>query len=203
MSSRMLCGDVSSGTWKLNFIDKVADDGQQRRTCLVGSSQQKICLFLMLVRLSLCLFIIHIYISSENLQTPNAREGWGVILIWVNKVKAWQWKQINHADGWSLKLHKHLKSSQRWFVLSIIYIWPRNEKWWEGSHVINNKIDVDNKPISEQHHWWFVIYFFRSTVQMTTDGKKTPKKTSSSFYFLWSQVMTHLHYCFIFVFIFF
>lgn len=110
---------------------------------------------------SVSMFVHYIiYISSENLQTPNAREGWGVILIWVNKVKAWQWKQINHADGWSLKLHKHLKSSQRWFVLSIIYIWPRNEKWWEGSHVINNKIDVDNKPISEQHHWWFVIYFF-------------------------------------------
>lgn len=36
-----------------------------------------------------------------------------------------------------------------------------------------------------------LLYFFRSTVQMTSDGKKE-KKTSSS-YFLWSQVMTHLH----------
>lgn len=61
----------------------------------------------------------------------------------------------------------------------------------ERVHAINNKRDVDNKPISEERHWWFVI-FFRSTVQMTSD-EMNKKKQTCSFYFLWSQVMTHLY----------
>lgn len=80
--------------------------------------------------------------------------------------------------GVDLFCYYHLHSTQK----------MRND---ERVHVINNKRDADNKPISEERHWWFVI-FFRSTVQMTSDEMNTKKQTCS-FYFLWSQVMTHLY----------
>lgn len=41
MSSSVFCGDVSSRTWKLNFIDKAADGGQHRGTCLVATGHQQ------------------------------------------------------------------------------------------------------------------------------------------------------------------
>lgn len=41
VSSGVFCGDVSSRTWKLNFIDKAADGGQHRGTCLVATARQQ------------------------------------------------------------------------------------------------------------------------------------------------------------------
>lgn len=66
MTSSELPSDVSKGLWKLNFIDKVADDGKQR-TFLVGSGHQwKLSLFPLLSYISLT-------VSVTTLQTTKAQ----------------------------------------------------------------------------------------------------------------------------------
>lgn len=181
MSSSELHGDVNSSLWILNFIDKVADDGQQRRTCLVGASHQQKYLpsffssvFLHVGALSLSWCVLatsrilnqKIYQPLRSFINPNIR-----------KESEWEWKQINHA-GRVRSETTHAFWSFPDVDLFCYYHLHLTQKKWEMmrgfTHVINNKKDGDNKPITKLHHWWFVIYFFffRSTVQMTSDGTK-------------------------------
>lgn len=86
-----VCSVVMSAAFgvKLNFIDKVADNGQQRRTCLVGTSHQRnIWPFFIFVRLPLFLDVCSLHHTSYIRQSTNAQGDF--FLIKVNKVSALQ-----------------------------------------------------------------------------------------------------------------
>lgn len=162
MSSSELCGDVSSSLWKLNFIDKVADDGQQR-TCLVGAGYQQNIFLSLCWCVCLCLHVCLLYQKSWPMPWE----------LGIREESEWQWKQINHADELGHKWHTHIWSfpSVDLFCCYHLHLTQkmRNDERVHTWLIIKKM--VTTKP-SQNNTIDDLLYFFRSTVQMTSDGTK-------------------------------